>query len=308
MRVVVVGLGVQGAKRRRVAADDVVATVDPVVQDASYRSLEDVPVSTYDAAILCVPDAAKHQALRHLVEAGKHVLVEKPLIAPGTGQLADLERVARSTGALIVTAYNHRFEPHLARLREIVATGELGTPYRISMFYGNGTARDVRSSPWRDRGLGVVTDLAPHLLDTLVFLVGRPVGDPAAWAVRAHENAAPDHFVFGWPHGEPAALLEGSLLSWRNTFRLDLVCSAGSAHVEGLCKWGPSRLTVRSRVLPSGKPDERVWTLEQADPTWVLEYEAFRDLCARGGSTDLGHDRWIDDVLVRIASHGAALS
>jgi hypothetical protein len=70
----------------------------------------------------------------------------------------------------------------------------------------------------------------------------------------------------------------------------------GSAHVDCLCKWGPSTLTVRNRVLPSGKPDERVVTLEQRDPTWVAEYDYFKALCARGG-TNIDNDIWINSTL-----------
>ena len=44
MRVIVAGLGIQGYKRRAVAAADVVASVDPVNTEANYRRLEDVPL------------------------------------------------------------------------------------------------------------------------------------------------------------------------------------------------------------------------------------------------------------------------
>ena len=59
MRVIVVGLGTQGYKRRRVAGPDFVADVDPVNTEASYRRIEDVPRGDYDGALLCVPDGAK---------------------------------------------------------------------------------------------------------------------------------------------------------------------------------------------------------------------------------------------------------
>lgn len=296
MRVVVVGLGVQGRKRSRVAGADVVATVDPVVPEATHRSLADVPTDAYDAALVCVPDAAKLNLLHGLVAAGKHALVEKPLVAPGAGDLGELERAAHAARVAVYAAYNHRFEPHLVRVRELLREGAVGEPYRLSLFYGNGTARDVRSSPWRDQGLGVVTDLAPHLLDLCLFFLGQPEPPLQAWSSERHENAAPDHFVFGFPRARPAVTLEGSLLSWRNTFRLDLIGSEGSAHVDGLCKWGPSVLTLRGRVLPSGRPPEEAWRLEQADPTWEAEYAHFSARCA-GGSTDLEADRWIDRML-----------
>ncbi len=48
MRVVVVGLGVQGEKRKAVAGKEVVATVDPFHADAQYERIEDVPLDFYD--------------------------------------------------------------------------------------------------------------------------------------------------------------------------------------------------------------------------------------------------------------------
>jgi predicted dehydrogenase len=301
MRVVVAGLGVQGRKRIRVAGSDVVATVDPVVEEATYRMIEDVPIEDYDAALVCVPDEAKPAALEYLVDSGKHVLVEKPLIPPGALDLDGLEEATRERGVVVYAAYNHRFEPHLTRVAKLLREGVVGDPYRISMLYGNGTAADVRASPWRDSGLGVVTDLAPHLLDVLLFTTGRPESGIDVWSCSRHENAAPDHFLVGFPEATPVAVLEGTLLSWRNTFRLDLVGSEGSLHVRGLCKWGASTLTLRSRVLPSGKPPEQSWTLERADPTWELEYAHFLERCAVP-ATDLARDRWIDGVLSEIAA------
>ena len=81
MRVLVVGLGVQGKKRLAIAGDDAVATVDPISPTAQFRRIEDVPLDRYDAALVCTPDQVKLPLLTHLLSHGKHVLLEKPLIA-----------------------------------------------------------------------------------------------------------------------------------------------------------------------------------------------------------------------------------
>ena len=49
MKVIIVGLGVQGKKRMKVAGKDVVATVDPFVKQASHKSIYDVAINSYDA-------------------------------------------------------------------------------------------------------------------------------------------------------------------------------------------------------------------------------------------------------------------
>lgn len=294
MRALIVGLGVQGYKRRSVAGDEAVATVDPVNPEAQFRRVEDVPLSSYDAALVCTPDETKVELLSYLLSNRKHLLVEKPLFA----ERSDLERLAalaRSHRVTCYTAYNHRFEPHFVRMKQLFDSGRLGRVYSIRMFYGNGTARLVRDSAWRDKGAGVLPDLGSHLLDTVLFWLGRRVTGFKVHSARRFENRAFDHFVFG-AEGEPLLEFEMTLLSWRNHHTTDVFAERGSAHIESLCKWGPSTFTVRERKLPSGRPDEESITLVQADPTWAAEYAHFKKLCECGES-NIDNDFWIQDVL-----------
>jgi scyllo-inositol 2-dehydrogenase (NADP+) len=294
MRVVVVGLGVQGRKRTTIAGPEVVATVDPVLP-ADYRRIEDVPLNSFDAALLCVPDAPKVELLTYLLGNGKHALVEKPLLCEHDGDLSTLAALSTQTSAVCYTAYNHRFEPHFVRMRDLIHSGRLGHIYTVRMFYGNGTAVQVKGSPWRDTGTGVLFDLGSHLLDTLSFWLGTIEQPFKVISASRFENLSFDHVTFG-VSGTPLLQLETSLLSWRNHFYADVHAEKGSAHITSLCKWGPSTFTVRGRVLPSGRPDEESMTLVQADPTWALEYDYFKSLCAAGGSS-LQTDMWINRTL-----------
>ena len=100
MRVIVVGYGVQGRKRLRVAGSDGVGIVDPISAEATWRDVQAVPLKDYDAALVCTPDAPKVEILRHLLGNGKHALVEKPLHAEREQDLDALEALARKTGAV----------------------------------------------------------------------------------------------------------------------------------------------------------------------------------------------------------------
>ena len=300
IRVIVVGLGIQGDKRRAIAGPEVVATVDPVRGEADYKALVDVPVDTYDAALVCTPDEAKVELLAYLLEHGKHVLVEKPLLAPNAAVIRQLESLARVRGVACYTAYNHRFEPHFAKMKALLDSGELGRIYRCRLFYGNGTARDVRDSPWRDKGAGVLADLGSHLLDTILYWFGPSRRDLRVISCHRFENAAFDHVVVG-AEGRPAIELEMTFLSWRNHFTCDVLAEDGSAHIESLCKWGPATFIRRRRRLPSGRPDEESVTLIQPDPTWALEYLHWKHLCSTGG-TNLGNDLWINECFGELAA------
>jgi len=306
MRVVVAGLGVQGYKRRKFAGSDYVAAVDPVNPEADYPALPQVPLDRYDAVLACIPDQPKLELLSWCVAHGKHVLVEKPLWADRESDLRELERNARDRGVVIYTAYNHRFEPHYVRMRDLIASGELGKIYSCRMFYGNGTARLVRESGWRDRGAGVLPDLGSHLLDTCRFWFGDIAPEFAVTAANHFENRAPDHVVIASEGQVPHFELEMTLLMWRNHFTCDVLAEKGSAHISSLCKWGPADFIHRTRVLPSGRPAETVQTLTQDDPTWAAEYAHFRSLCARAAPTDLSNDLWLHRVLSRLGDEAVA--
>lgn len=307
-RCIVVGYGVQGHKRAASAGQRLVAVVDPVHPEATHADVRDVPTSDYDIAIVCTPDEPKAELLQWLVSRGKHVLVEKPLFADVV-TLRGLHDSAIDNDALLLTAYNHRFEPHFVRMRDLIRSGELGRIYSCRMFYGNGTAEIVRSSEWRDRGAGVIPDLGSHLLDTCLFWFGAPEGEFELVVANRFENAAPDHAIVANWGGSPVIEFEMSLCMWRNSFTCDVVGENGSAHIESLCKWGPSTFTHRIRERPSGRPDESRMTLVEADPTWDLEFEAFLSMVDQGAVTDLSRDIWIQSSLAHVieglgGSHG----
>ncbi|MEQ8505301.1 MAG: Gfo/Idh/MocA family oxidoreductase [Rhodospirillales bacterium] len=303
MRVIVAGMGVQGAKRLAVAGTDAVATIDPIKDGVDFKHVRDVPLESFDAALLCIPDEAKIDLIEYLLSEGKHVLVEKPVLSVSDADIKRLASLAQSKGAVCYTAYNHRFEPHFVRMRDLIQSGRLGKIYSVRMFYGNGTARLVRDSAWRDRGAGVLPDLGSHLLDTLRFWFGDDFD--ATFRVRGayrHENQAFDHVVID-AEGDLAIQLEMTMLSWRNHHTTDIFAENGSAHIESLCKWGPSTFTHRTRILPSGRPPEDATTLVQADPTWEQEYAYFVDLCRdRPGDHGLDTDLWINRTLRELAA------
>lgn len=318
MRTIVVGLGVQGKKRRHFLGNDFISAVDPFNIEAQYRELTDVPLDSFDAAMLCVPDEPKIKLIRYLLNHGKHVLVEKPLWAEEEQDIFELERLAKTRHLICYTAYNHRFEPHIARMKTLLDSGVLGSIYHCRLFYGNGTARLVKDSLWRDQGAGVLPDLGSHLLDLLHywFKVGNKsdsFGSDNFALVFSHcfENRAPDHVVIkaNGAHCDnaysfPTAFeLEMSLLAWRNHFSCDIYAEKGSAHISSLCKWGPSQFIYRKRILPSGRPEEESIELVEPDSTWAGEYAYFKKRCSEmNPATDLSKDLWLNKVLKRLGN------
>ncbi|MEY3182115.1 MAG: hypothetical protein RLZ35_100 [Pseudomonadota bacterium] len=294
MKAIVIGYGIQGRKRHAVAKDSIVGIVDPVASEATYKTIREVPLSSFDIAFLCVPDDQKIPLLIYLLENNKHTMVEKPLLFEDQAMAKKVLALSKNT--VCYTAYNHRFEPYIKAIRVALDEKKLGPIYAMHIFYGNGTATNVRASPWRDKGKGVIKDLGSHLVDIASYweplLVHRQF---TSVVEKCFENKAPDYAVLH-ALGTPYIQLTATLLSWKNTFRADIWGEMGSIHMNGLCKWGPSRLTIRKRQYPSGKPIEEKHELMQQDNTWVEEYDYFLSLIKKKQST-ITHDIWIEQQL-----------
>lgn len=300
MRVIVAGLGIQGYKRRKHAGKDYVASVDPINKEADYQQISEVPLDSYDAVLACIPDEPKVELIKYALSNSKHVLLEKPFWALEDESIIELEQLARKNNVVCYTAYNHRFEPHYVTMRNLIASGELGKIYSCRMFYGNGTARLVRDSLWRDQGDGVLPDLGSHLLDTCRFWFGNDLGIFKLTAAHNFENLAPDHIIISSEENKPRIELEMTLCMWRNHFTCDILAEKGTAHIESLCKWGPTTFSHRVRILPSGRPPENSNTLVQEDPTWEAEYKHFKQLVRSETVTDLSNDLWLQTNLRRL--------
>ncbi|MDC0432701.1 Gfo/Idh/MocA family oxidoreductase [bacterium] len=300
MRVLVAGLGIQGHKRKEVAGRECIATVDPANSDADYRHISEISPAKYEGVLICVPDEEKINLIRSCIKNKKHVLVEKPLWATSKAELAEIEALARDAGILIYTAYNHRFEPSFIKMKKLLESEVLGELYTCRIFYGNGTARLVRGSVWKDKGSGVLIDLGSHLLDSIKYWFGDVKGKLELVSMNNFENQSPDHAVVLFQNTTPRIELEMTLLSWKNYFSCDIFAEYGSAHIKSLCKWGTAEFSIHRRVLPSGPPMEENYKFDKGDPTWLLEYEHFKFLCSTGVTTNFSHDLWIYDELKRI--------
>ncbi len=282
MKIAIIGLGNQGMKRLRIAGSDVVCTVDPKNPQATHKSIYEINELDIDAAILCLPDSEKIEAITHFLNRGCHVLVEKPLV--GDNMIIDkLKQKFLQNELILQTAYNHRFEPHFQTIKEIISHKQLGRLYKLEIHYGNGTSKLVKDSTWRDKDLGILPDIGSHLLDLIEFWFGEVILkhflETSHTNLTRNEVSSFDSFSIRGEVDDFHVDLSGTYLNWKNRFFLELIGSEGSIEMNGLCKWGPSELSIRRRTLPAGSPSSKSEILIQDDPTWKLEYDEFKSIC-----------------------------
>jgi len=303
MKVIIVGLGIQGNKRIKYLGRNLVATIDTYNKKADYKNIRDVPLNIFDAVFICTPDAEKYDLIKYSLKNKKHVLVEKPLWLGDLNKIKFLEKLAINNKVILYVAYNHRFEPHIIKIKNLILSKKLGKIYYCRMFYGNGTVKLVRKSKWKDKGLGVLSDLGSHLLDTCNFIFkDNDIGNFRIISANKFENSSYDHVTICNYKSKIHIELEMTYCFWKNNFTCDIVGEKGSAHIESLCKWGPSIFTYRKRILPSGIPKEKKNLIKQKDPTWEMEYKYFKKLVNSKKRTNLSKDSWIFFHLSRLSN------
>ena len=300
MNYAIVGYGNIGRKRHRLLGARCVATVDRYQSDATYREIGDVPLDGIDAAILSLPDAVKLESLEYFLRAGKHVLVEKPLLFPDRSAADRMAALAGSSGAVWYTSYNVRYEPLVERMRVLLRDNAIGTLYTVRLVYGNGTVANFAGT-WREEGGGVLTDLGCHLIDLARELFGYD-DSYVAWDLRSLESATCDYALLA--SVDRRIVLEAANVMWRNRFAIDAYGEAGSLHLRGLLKWGPTRLTWRQRVRPSGVPTETVEESAGEDVTWAADLAAFERRAA-AGVTSLETDWIVSRALLPLLAEAA---
>lgn len=301
---IIIGSGTQGIKRLKYVKKyfNFKGYVDPLSNLAKYKNIKEVPTKIYDVAFLCLPDNSKKDVIDFLVKEKKHMLVEKPLIL-SSKEYHHIEDQANKNNLYIYTAYNHRFEQHIINLKRLLQKKKLGKIYTIDIFYGNGTAKLVKKSNWKNKGDGVISDLGSHLLDIISFLFPKKKINYKITYKNKYETKSFDHaaiFSEKKNNKDINIFLEMSYLSWKNTFELNCIGEKGSAHINSLCKWGPSYFTIRKRKLPSGYPKEKVKKIISKDITWDKETKFFLSQINKKIKTNFSNDKSISIQIKKI--------
>jgi predicted dehydrogenase len=113
-----------------------------------------------DAVVVALPVALHHRFALEALEAGKHVLVEKPL-ARSVEQCDELIRTAEERGCVLMVGHTFEFNAAVRLVGEYLRVGELGDPHYISMRRTNlGIVRSDENAMW---------SLAPHDISILIY-------------------------------------------------------------------------------------------------------------------------------------------
>ena len=261
-----------------------------------------------DAAAVALPDYAHRDTVVSLLEAGVHVLCEKPL-AVTVEDCADIVGAA-GTEPLLMVNYGNRHRPEARVLRELVQSGALGEIQTVVM-KGNEKLAKTRQLAWRDR-----TDptwfLVSHLVNFVSWITGQHFtnvyglqsavppqagGDALLPAITGHSylgtlgNGAVVNLTASWilPSGGPAA----------GDMAIELIGTEGTAHIDFM---------ERPVVFYGTRADHLPWDFEadhsgKARGWWFTSCDYFLDCVASGTRPQPDARAGAETSLVLMAMH-----
>jgi len=187
--------GLQSAELNAVA-DVVSEQAEKLAEEhgcAHYASLQEMLSGVdLDAVCVCTPSGMHADGAVTALEAGKHVVIEKPVDV--TLEAADrLIEVQRATGRRVTVVSQHRFDAATRAVHAALARGEFGRLtsgsadvrwWRSQSYYDSGGWRGT----WELDGGGVLINQAIHSIDLLQWLMGQVVEVTAHTGLLAHER------------------------------------------------------------------------------------------------------------------------
>jgi predicted dehydrogenase len=126
-----------------------------------------------DALLVAAPDDQHYAMAMAALEAGKHLLCEKPIALNAT-QAREIHEKAQAAGVIHLVMFTFRWTPEYQYLRELVEAGTIGRPYHCQVRYLSQWGRSGEYN-WRydrHRANGVLGDLGSHAIDLARLLVG----------------------------------------------------------------------------------------------------------------------------------------
>jgi predicted dehydrogenase len=127
-----------------------------------------------DLVVVATPNAQHYPVAKAALEAGKHVVVDKPFTLD-VAEARALEALAVRNNRVLSVYQNRRFDADFLTLKSLLASGDLGRPVYLESHFDR-FRPEVRVR-WREQavpGAGLWVDLGAHLVDQAVLLFGRP--------------------------------------------------------------------------------------------------------------------------------------
>lgn len=127
-----------------------------------------------DGVSICTPNVAHHRTAVDALNAGKHVLLEKPMSVT-LDEAIEMVQASRRNDRILTIGFQPRYDPNMKLVREFVASGQLGKVYYVEA--GGGRRRGMPGGTFIRKelaGAGAMADIGCYSLDMAMNALGYP--------------------------------------------------------------------------------------------------------------------------------------
>ena len=242
----------------------------------SYGDLGDALSSKPKAVVIAAPAHLHISMAIRAVEAGCHLLIEKPISTDISG-VEDLKRRVLEQRLVAQVGYTFRHHPLVAKVKDEIVQGRWGLPLQLTIVSGQHfpahrpAYREVYYAR-HETGGGAVQDGLTHFLDTAQWWLGsidRLTGDMEHLSLKGVE--VEDTVNVLARHGDIMGSYHFNQHQYPNESVFTLVCERGTLRLE-LCA---NRLRIMDR--PDGDWEEEISNAFKRDDTFVSQANSFLD-------------------------------
>jgi predicted dehydrogenase len=294
MRVAIIGTGLQARRRALPILDSTNDSLNFVASSNEARAREfandyrcekwgdwrtAVRRGDIDAVIVCTTPESHAEITVEALNAGKHVLCEKPLGKTVAEAQAMVDAAARGKRVL-KCGFNHRHHPALIKAKSTIQAGQLGRLIVGRCRYGicgrPDYQKEWRGNPDKAAG-GQLMELGIHAIDLFRWYFGE-IDEVACMAGTLFFQIQPlddNGMVLLRTRSGAVCSLHASLTQWKNLFSFEVVGADGYLSVDGLgSSYGTQSISIGRRDYVA--PFENVVTeFRGADQSWQLEWKEF---------------------------------
>lgn len=290
----IIGCGLIGHKRAKALGNGgkLVACADIDLKSAQALASNRADAFAIWRELLAMPEveavviATLHDSLAEItlaaIEAGKHVLVEKPA-ARNPRELEPVMAAAAKRGVKVHVGFNHRYHRAMRKAKELIDAGALGELMFLRARYGHG-GRVGYDREWRARpelsGGGELIDQGPHLTDLSRWFLGQEFVEIQGFAHTYYWDMPVDDngFLLLKTAKQQTAFLHASCSEWKNLFSMEIYGRDGKLEISGLGgSYGVERLTWYKMLPEMGPPETTAWEYPMGDDSWAVELAEFYD-------------------------------
>ncbi len=209
-----------------------------VAADAAFADVETaLATAEFDAAVVATPAPLHIPLSTQLAQAGKHLLIEKPLSTSIDG-VAELEQLITSKSLKAAVGYTHRAHPANAAVKAAIDAGRFGSPRELTLVTGQNfphyrpAYRDIYYAD-RAAGGGAIQDALTHMLNLGEWLLGpieRLVCDAEHMALEGVDVEDTVHLLAR--HGSTMASYALNQYQFPNECACTIVCESATVRID----------------------------------------------------------------------------